>query len=771
MPGRLSHRHLFRHARRAALGPLLCAPATALLASTVTVEVGLFVEHEVLTRETPSIVVATSNGERSVRLRGEGRHAVDLDGLDLADSVLTCRGDGVWCPEITLAPDAEPPFLPVLGAATVAGQVVVRDGSPPPRLTAQGWVRLAPSFDPIAGFESETEVAADGTFRFAAPAGLLDVRLAAPGFAAVYLWNVSEPETAMRTVRLTPGSSVSGFVFDLVNDLPAADAEVVLSPLEQAETEADRARRHQLASRTTSNRQGFFQIQGIEPGVYRLDAIKEGRAPAAVEAVTIERGAETVLEQAIGLDRPLSLHVEVQPPRAAGRSPLDDPARPAAPAARRPGIPRSPSRRGRSRDADRPRPGPGDDRGLGRVVSARPRKGARGARRPDRPPGRRPGAHPRRVSLNDEPIAARIEVSTSQADRTTLRSEPEEGRFDGWLRRPERKVLLVRVQADTPRLDRELVVRDPETRDDAVFLDLALRGQDLHGVVVDPAGQPVSGARVRVGRDTRTLVRDRSADGGAFTLASVPPGDHDVYASHREKGDAEPLTITVDPDRAAASIRLVLGPRKRIRGTLIGAHGHPVAHADIAIHGLGGRPAAARRLQTGFDGSFEAEVGAGSSHALVKVSAPSFDLWSGCLRLDDAPMRLTLPPKAPASLHIGLRADDSGLPVTAGWLALITSDGGVLNAADLLRWHGQNALASPRAASAEGEVWQVSGLRPGLRYLPIWTHRSAWDLMHAACGMGVLPAGEWVDLVTGQVASATVQLGQTPADVNPRRDR
>ena len=103
--------------------------------------------------------------------------------------------------------------------------------------------------------------------------------------------------------------------------------------------------------------------------------------------------------------------------------------------------------------------------------------------------------------------------------------------------------------------------------------DLGAQQVDLHGVVVDPAGEPVAGASLVL--DGRELLVPTTAD-GSFTLPALAPGDHRLVV---DRLGYVPRTVSL---RAPSDgrLRIVLDPRPILMQGLT-AIGSPAELAEV----------------------------------------------------------------------------------------------------------------------------------------------------------------------------------------------
>ncbi|NOT31327.1 MAG: hypothetical protein HOP15_12850 [Planctomycetes bacterium] len=113
----------------------------------------------------------------------------------------------------------------------------------------------------------------------------------------------------------------------------------------------------------------------------------------------------------------------------------------------------------------------------------------------------------------------------------------------------------------------------------------------ISGTVVDPGGNPVSGARVTLQADmTQRIQRMRdqakapeatSAEGGAFLLTGLAPGTSLVVAKREGFADSESLSVETSTEAPAQGVVLRLQKGALVTGEVYGPDGKPAAGAQI----------------------------------------------------------------------------------------------------------------------------------------------------------------------------------------------
>ena len=146
------------------------------------------------------------------------------------------------------------------------------------------------------------------------PAGVVDLRIEAPGFIPRYLWGVRiEPGGTLRPGRmdLRRGSAVLGWVVTADGTSLGDGATVSLRPrgAAGARRPGDQQRLENLTFQAAVNSRGFFEIDGIPPGAYVLEARHPKLAPAttSVRVVPGEGESTEIANPPLVLEPPKTL--------------------------------------------------------------------------------------------------------------------------------------------------------------------------------------------------------------------------------------------------------------------------------------------------------------------------------------------------------------------------------------------------------------------------------------------------------------------------------
>lgn len=674
---------------------------------------------------------------------------------------VSCNGTHYWCPESTIEAGKVGSALevPIFQAAMFSGRATSRGRQEPDgNLVIQGSLRLsggpsatAPSS--IVSFTQYARIMDNGKFEFKGPEGTVDLRIAAEGWIPIYIWGFasSMKSADLGDLKFRMGSSLSGFVWDSVTDLPADGAAVTMKEAGLVPGAAPEDRATLLTHTAKTNDRGFFQISGVPSGVYRLEVTAASRALRTFEPVEILEDSETVLTGKVVLSPLLRAEVHLEPLTGAHGEPWS--------------VRFRPQRHGLGDDWEKT--AVSDDLGVAVFSDLVPQTytlevyDSAGDSRYlmtevkieedsvlfyEVPVLELFGT----VTLNEEPLEATIEIATGSNDQSTFRSEPESGEFSGVIRKPEHDLLLVKVRSEEPRFSRRLVVPDPDIEDGRMVVEINLVGIDVPGFVVDTKGLPVAGARVDAWSGQSVLADVETDFRGEFTLQALGAGHYELQARSESKGDSELAPLDLRKGASPSPQRLVLVSRKALAGALRSANGEPLAGAQVTVMTVGLRPTTETDT-TGVEGKFRLRVGAEATHALFQVLAPSQVLWSGCVALDARtaadPLVLTLPSLPGGRLEVIWTGKVSGPPDTTSTPILVTSDSGYLTFNEF--WNWTVLTGNPEGMDISPDHWVFPRLAGGRQYAVLRTSDAPWQIVASLCLLGPSPDLDWVYVPDG----------------------
>jgi len=673
------------------------------------------------------------------------------------DVWVTCRGEGLWCPSVQ--PVSGVVRLAVFGTMLVTAELAgpgaswgVAEG------TVQGVIEGDPRDQPIE-FRERLAVR-DGEITFVAPSTSLDLRFAFPGCAPVYRWGVepSDGDEPVRSVnvgkiRLHPGPSLSGWVRRQEDDLPIAGATVTLAPISTALQLAPLRRWH-----GSSDERGFFQIHGLAPGTYRLEASADGRVPRVLDAVDLEEAAETVVGT-IALTPPIQVKVQLDPPR--------HPAGEAWTVSMRP-VRASPHQR--------PLTVAANESGIAVISGLHPSEYYLQVSSQD---GESLLTETReivadewlnlrvpvvavhgRIELGGEPLEATVTLETGAGDKVVLASD-EDGEISGWMRRPDRAWLMATVRWNEAIWQRERTLEVlPSIGEDTMELEIEVPAGTVYGEVTDAEGRsrpgyPVvawpAGARSRL-----TEIRGETDQNGRFHLPGLEDTTYSIQAGGNGLPTSEVVAVDLSSGSLTSDVRLVVWPT-RILAIAVTMDGEGVGGASVSLDGFGRIPIGEKQNTDG-QGRARFEVPEALDRAVITVAAPYRLLWSGCVPIIDDELALALPTLPTGTVALRLWGRDDLPPATHGRAVLLTGDGGFIEYESFVHW---NRIRNGEKSSYRDEARMVQTLQlPGMApqgYGITWSGAPSWEIAARTCA-GAFSDVEWVMLAPGGEAELTFDV-------------
>lgn len=683
------------------------------------------------------LLVEAADGKHPARsLNISGDHRVEAPRADRVG----CRAARLWCPWRVVAPGQSLVVLPVFRGGGLKGRVVPTREGAPDALVVEGTVDV-PGLGAVP-FQQDLSTSDDGRFALAAPQAELDLRFSAVGWAPLYRWSleVGGEATDLGNLRFARGSSVTGFVRYGVTELPAAGAMISALPASADELdEAARGRLDALARPVQTDPWGFFQLGGLPPGRYRLRIAKDGFYPARSPLIEVVAESETRLSDEIDLLPAFRASFSISPrqPREGegwqvrllgqnGRNPSREAVADEAGVAIFEGLPPG-TYRARVRSEQHPSVW---DRALDLASDRTVEIDLQLLQI---------SGH---VTLSEDPLPARVTIGTGSMDKWRYRSD-EEGRFAGMIHRPEHDVLFVRIEADEPKLTKEIEIPRPRVEDDVLELEISLEDRVVEGSVVDWFGEPVVDAEVDVNEGAKLVARVPTDRDGGFSARGLHRGRYRVSARARERGSSEVVEADLTVSERAGPFRLTLVSKRRVDGVVRTADGRPVQGAQIQA--LTWSPVPLWGSGTSdLAGRFWVEVPEGARHAHLQIEAPSLGLIAICSTLppDEEALEIDLPSTASATLELDFERSPDLPPPMVTALSLLRRDGGFLSIPTMTRW-------SVAQGSVESEDLTVRGLFPG-QYALAWLDGPSWARAAAACEPALGPERSWRLLGPGQ---------------------
>ncbi len=638
--------------------------------------------------------------------------------------VLRAEADGYWGSEAQLElKDAVAVSLDLWPAGLLEGGFLLEGNLLPPS-ELMVFLRPAPGESPTEAPPPSKVVCTvkEENWKCPVPVGVLDFRVQVPGFIPRYLWGVKV--AAGQTVRpgrmdLRRGSAVQGWVVT-VDGAPLGD-NLWLTLRPRGGTVHDAAERERIANQTFKalvSARGFFEMEGVPPGAYLLEARHERYAPAVVSVRVIEGQVTEIANPPLLLDHPKMLEVFVNPPLG-------------------------PS--GLSWAVQLQRFDPDTS-----IITpfAKEMISADGAWRKPVPPGLyflRIGPNSEevwwvdQVQIEDHPAPIDVKMKTVRVKGTIhLGGQPlaatlhfggkygavrveatadEKGRFETLL--PKAGEWIVHVASDDPAVEREIpkvpVEPKPGTDEAVVALDLPdtlLRGK----VIVAATGAPVANAIVTAMSDGETRefpVQVRADKEGGFELRGLLPGSALVHADGGVDLFTDDVLVDVRPKRESLPIVLRAEPRLKVTGTVVSAAG-PIAGARVSARPVGIRMLSTSGRSSDSQGRVTLYLPPATREMFVTVSAPGFSLRT-----------LRLPVPESRELVLGLEQAAGTLVVEMdrpldyadpNAPSVILLHGGAFEGlGPLLRW----AASAGVQRQGEDSKWVVPAMEPGA-YQACW---------------------------------------------------
>ncbi|HVR39841.1 MAG TPA: carboxypeptidase-like regulatory domain-containing protein [Thermoanaerobaculia bacterium] len=416
----------------------------------------------------------------------------------------------------------------------------------------------------------------------AAPATLVDLRVAADGWSPAYAWDIDVKKGETKDVgvlRLQTGASVAGWIAaDRRNtDLTSAVIELTPESLASGAAGAESAQRVQRLT-TKPTARGFFQFAGLQDGSYELRATNKDGARGRLNGIVVAPRSENLLHDPVVLHALANIDLVLQPPVAPGggkwsvmlerRLPLSDYFK---------------------RVADAPATDAGSWGWEGLEAGEYRLLISSGSETYHDETVKIDGGTPLlhitlpvvevrgTLSAGDDAITGQIVFRTPAGEHVTTKTGddghfvtvlPKEGRYSADISPAgERSKIMLRNVEVKRRADR-----------DYAELELTLPGGRIRGSVVDDDGNPVR-ALIRAATDDRTPIGGTQSDqDGAFQLTGVPYGDVLLDA----RSDAGECSATLHHvEKTSSPVRLVVSKRQSLTGFVMTMSGQPIAGALV----------------------------------------------------------------------------------------------------------------------------------------------------------------------------------------------
>ncbi|MEA2570468.1 MAG: hypothetical protein QOI24_2469 [Acidobacteriota bacterium] len=611
---------------RSTLLALAIAAGIAVPLQATTVEIKIRVEGRTSTK---ALVVATpvisSNTlqAKQVELAVPGSSSISL-----APAVwrFVVQGDGLFHPGVSfdVKGDAMTIDLTAWEMRSVNGAIAAGSGKlPAPLNITAHWTasREVTGVPPVPEGEAPCELR-EREFRCEVPRAALDLRIRPRGFVSAFFWGVRADQNAtppLLEVTLKRGGVIVGYV-------TAAKGVKLDARQTRVAAFAQSAATHTA----TIDRRGFFMIEGVEPGSYRISATSGAGIASEERLVDLKPGLETELLRPLILEKLVPLRITVQPALIPEIGPWQV----------------SVERRRSSVTTDR-------------IASAPVRSGTGEVELGTLPPGSyvvrvasssHEGDYARReirlpddanaiinvdvthvegtVTLGEKPIAAQIRIGGRNRSPAVQTRSNDAGHFAAFAPAMPETSWLISVDAVSPRISADLNVA-PVAIENGVRLDIHLSAGTIEGVVTEAVNGAPARAHVNVYRidtdDPATGIAQvsSSATDGKFSLTGLQPGKYEVQAEGSDGRTTDRVEVTISED-AIADVKLTLGPDTRLKGRVLTDGGAPVAGAIVYVIPFETPPLLWLPRTTSAAGDFEVALPATTKSAMVAVIAGGF---------------------------------------------------------------------------------------------------------------------------------------------------
>lgn len=598
-----------------------------------------------------------------------------------------------------------------------------------------------------------------GHWHCSVPAETLDLSLHAQGMVPHYFWSlqVSEDGTPsdeggldLGLLDFVPGASLAGRVETEDGLPPEGRTRIRVVPrIASGGAGLDPgARQIQRAEAVTeADGRGFFQLAGLAPVSYVLEASHPDFAAARIHPVEIFERAETRLQGPLVLRPPIDLTLQIAPSldwmterwtvrvmqQSEFSAGFDD----------RPIFEDRATEEGRVHLRDQ-RPGIFSvtvEDSLGNRHYQNDHLVVEGS-----------GSFTERIEVElklvrgtvrygDTPIPATLYFG-GRYGATRVRMEANaEGRFRGLL--PRTGSWRVDVGTSDPPLETELRVVVSEDSP----IELKIPATEVTGVVVQPDGLEVPGARVTLQKGEFSA-RSRTDRQGRFTFRGFESGAVVLTARASLQGTetfSDQVVEVVQQDQTVESLRLVLRHSVRpFRGRVVAANG-PVAGAQVHVSPVQPPLAQSGFGSTDLGGWFEVDVAADAEVLQITVLPPGYALTTRLVARNTEEPTIQVP-----RLGGTLTIVDDREPEEAGGKILL-ADNLAIPWGLLFQWARGNGVALSSSSSS----LVVPKLQPGEYVLCRLSSEGldeelatggSWQGAKAGCKRGYLGAGAQLEL-------------------------
>jgi hypothetical protein len=541
--------------------------------------------------------------------------------VDLANGAWSIEVDaaGLWHQrQYATLPGAAAVEVRLWPAATITGEVALADAAAIPDSVR---VRFAVADGPTSDM---TCAVAAKRFSCAMPAGTADLALRVRGHVTRYVWSAALGRGMTRDLGrmvFQRGATLAGRV----------------EPPRRAKVELEKVTVTAVPSRfdgkpfsplsTHPNAKGFFHLDGIAPGEYRVAAaaVQPRLSTAPIEAKIID-GAEATLAQPLVLSAPQPLTVTIDPPLDPSlkqwRIQLD--------------LQRSPQQYDPVANALVTRDGTYVSEPLhaGRYwirIGSQDNSvwHSEEIDANEQTQNLFVQVHPERVRgtvrLGDKPIAATVWFGDQYGIPRVEMHSDDSGEFRGFIPRRESETWAVTVRSDAPMAKRKFKTVRLRRRDDGELeADLRMELTLLQGDVVDDKGAPAGITMLNISGDSGELTQPNTNEDGSFAVYGLAPGHYRLVANAYLR-QSKPLDVDIRTGEESPLLRVVLLPNRQLKGIVKSPIG-PVAGASVTAWSTDMPSDVVSSFSSNEAGAFAALIPPAAEQLDVMVEPPGFAL-------------------------------------------------------------------------------------------------------------------------------------------------
>jgi len=234
--------------------------------------------------------------------------------------------------------------------------------------------------------------------------------------------------------------------------------------------------------------------------------------------------------------------------------------------------------------------------------------------------------------------------------------------------------------------------------DESRQIDLQLQAAThLAGIVIDPMGTPVNGAKVTIRDATKARRSEVTGVDGLFSIDQLAPGPVDVMA----ESEGYVPSFLMEIDSAQGQVEIVMAPSFEMRGIVVDREtGDPIAKARVSLpgrfettKGIGRSAEFPRKVRSGIDEP-TGSTGPDGSFSIQQMKADRYEVRVEADGYLGATVNIDIPRDDPAEpVRIGL---DSGGRVI---VEVVDLSGAPVEGARVIAYNDDEAVDSNTASS------------------------------------------------------------------------